>query len=1174
MKKLASLLCALLLLSSFAWAGQWVNLTPYTQPAEVKATASTDSRTLLDCQVNGYFQADISINGENFAFIGLEDESRIWIKGAPELPRLCRSIIIPDNALTQSRVVSSQYRDIPNIKIAPSKGHLLRTVNPSDVPFEFGSVYQRDAWYPENLVELREPYILRDLRGQVVEINAFQYNPVRQILRVYTNLTIEVVTVGVGGANVLVRTQDLSAMDPNYRFIYQRHFVNYFDDRYTPVDEIGPMLVITYDGFNSIAQELVDWKNQKGIPTTLVNVSTIGNNPTAIKSYIQNIYQSTGLTFVLLVGDHAQVQSPLLAGGGCDPTYSMLVGTDHYPELFVGRFSAETTQQALTQVQRTVEYEKIPQAGAAWYAKAIGIASNQGVGQGIYGLGDWQFMNLLRDRLLRYNFTQVDSVYDPWGTQAMISNYVNDGRSLINYCGHGSATSWGTTGFSNTQVNALVNDNKLPAITTVGCVVGTFTGTTCFCEAWLRAQHNGEPTGAVAHWGSSQNQSWAPPMYAQEEYVNLLIADDFHTFGGLCMNGAMKMIDETGGTGNTETDHWNIFGDPSLQLRTTAPTTLAVVHDNQINYGQPTFDVTVTGVQGALAALADGGTLLGYGYTNASGQAAIIITGQLPQGGYVALTVTSYNATPYIVQIPVVTAGPDLWPPLITHTPLTNTTSSGPYAVNATITDYSGVASATLYYNVNGGAYSQVAMTNPSANNWTGNIPGQPAGSTIGYYIRAVDASPQANAGNTPTYEFLVLAVIFSDNIESGAGAWTHSEISAGWADQWHISTENSHSVSHAWKFGDQSTANYANHADGGLLSQTITLGSDCELTFWHWIAAEASGTYPDSAYDGGVVEISHNGGPWSVLPVSPTYTHHIRATAGGGNPYTGPFTPGSPVFSGVGSTWTQISADLSAYVGDIQLRFRFGSDNSGNNEGWYIDDVLIIGLPGGSFPNVSVALVPFGTPIVIPAVGGSFSFNIAASNNESTAQTFDAWCMLTLPSGSSYGPVLGPINLTLAAGASINRDRTQNVPASAPSGAYVFNAYVGTYPGAIWDSDNFPFTKSATGDGAGVGDWANYGQAFPGESSGASSVASAPEEFIFRGVYPNPFNPTTALSYQLSAASHVNLRVYDTAGRLVAELVDGWRDAGSHSVAFDGTNLASGIYLYHLTAGSFDATG
>jgi len=63
----------------------------------------------------------------------------------------------------------------------------------------------------------------------------------------------------------------------------------------------------------------------------------------------------------------------------------------------------------------------------------------------------------------------------------------------------------------------------------------------------------------------------------------------------------------------------------------------------------------------------------------------------------------------------------------------------------------------------------------------------------------------------------------------------------------------------------------------------------------------------------------------------------------------------------------------------------------------------------------------------------------------------------------------------------------------------------------------------------------------------------------------PNPFNPTTVISFQLSAFGHVKLAVYDIAGRKVATLVDGYRDAGSHEVTFDGSGLASGIYLLSM---------
>jgi hypothetical protein len=72
---------------------------------------------------------------------------------------------------------------------------------------------------------------------------------------------------------------------------------------------------------------------------------------------------------------------------------------------------------------------------------------------------------------------------------------------------------------------------------------------------------------------------------------------------------------------------------------------------------------------------------------------------------------------------------------------------------------------------------------------------------------------------------------------------------------------------------------------------------------------------------------------------------------------------------------------------------------------------------------------------------------------------------------------------------------------------------------------------------------------------------------------WPNPFNPSTVLSYDIRAASFVFLRVYDTSGRWVTTLVNDRQSAGTHQVTFDGSGLASGIYLAKLEAGGMTIT-
>ncbi len=69
---------------------------------------------------------------------------------------------------------------------------------------------------------------------------------------------------------------------------------------------------------------------------------------------------------------------------------------------------------------------------------------------------------------------------------------------------------------------------------------------------------------------------------------------------------------------------------------------------------------------------------------------------------------------------------------------------------------------------------------------------------------------------------------------------------------------------------------------------------------------------------------------------------------------------------------------------------------------------------------------------------------------------------------------------------------------------------------------------------------------------------------------YPNPFNPSTVITYQIASAGRVTLKIYDVLGREVATLAEGQKAPGKYDVRFDAGNLSSGVYLYALTAGSF----
>jgi hypothetical protein len=656
---------ALFLAGLFSVTGTFARQSNATN--KIQLVSGTENESVIKFSMSNYDLEKVTTPWGEATIVNALNTTPILKKGAPNLPKFSTSVMIPDHAKMSVQIVSSKYIDYTNIEVAPSKGTLSRAINPGDVPYQKGVEYSTNSFFPNELVTLREPYIIRDFRGQTVLVNPFQYNPVTKTLRVYSEITVKVYQSGTDGDNAITRAALPGTIDEEFSYIYDHQFLNKIPvPQYAPVTEYGNMLIICYGAYMNAMKPFVDWKQREGIHVTLVDVATAGSTATAIKTYVANFYNSNGLSFLLLVGDAAQVPTTSLPTGDSDVGYGYIVGNDRYPDILTGRFSAESVAHVNTQVDRVLRYEKYPQPSLPFYKHAIGIGSDQGPGDD--NQYDWQQMRSIRSQLMSYTYTTVDELYDgnQGGVDASgnpssttVATALANGASLINYCGHGFQTGWGTSGFSNTGVDALNNTNAYPFIFSVACVNGDFSTGTCFAEAWLRATDNsGAPAGAIATIMSTINQNWNEPMEGQDE-MDTILCESYannikRTFGGITMNGCMKMNDAYGSSGMDMTDTWTIFGDPSVMVRTDVPVPMTVTHVATEFVGVTQLVVNCN-TNGALICVSLNGTILGTGFANAG--SVTITFPAVSSACTLDVTGTAYNKIPYMGTVQIGATG-------------------------------------------------------------------------------------------------------------------------------------------------------------------------------------------------------------------------------------------------------------------------------------------------------------------------------------------------------------------------------------------------------------------------------------------------------------------------------------------------------------------------------------
>ncbi len=595
------------------------------------------------------FDIFIQKNGiENFGKILIENYTSHNDFGSPAIPVTHKLIEIPQNAEIQINIISYD-EEIINLnelgfseKIFPRQAPISKSIKPEDLKFFFNKeIYKKDEFFSNELANIEVLGMMRGTQIGRLSISPFQYNPVKNILKVWNNLIVEVV----------FKNSDFSKTKELKRNFYSPYFSKTFENN---LDYHTKDLMTTYPikyviisdrMFEESLQPFIRWKEKKGfhVITAYTDEEEVGNTTNSIKTYLQSLYESSTIedpapSFVLFVGDVGQVPSwSGTTGSHVTDLYYCEYTDDFFPEVYYGRFSANNVDELEPQIEKTLQYEKYTMPDPSYLNDAVLVAGadasfapTHGNGQINYGVDNY-FNEEHGFNTNAYLYPESES-----SSSEIIQN-VSDGVGFGNYTAHCGPSGWSSPSFETFDLANLQNSDKYGLLIGNCCLSNKFEITECFGEALLRANKK----GAVGYIGASNNTTWdedfywsvgvraninANPIYNSE---NLGLYDcAFHenneemenwyiTQGQMIYSGNLAVT----ASGSSQTNYyWEIYhlmGDPSVMTYLTEPEILSISYNQATPVGTNNF--TVNTEANTYVAISFDGVLLDAKLSNESG---------------------------------------------------------------------------------------------------------------------------------------------------------------------------------------------------------------------------------------------------------------------------------------------------------------------------------------------------------------------------------------------------------------------------------------------------------------------------------------------------------------------------------------------------------------------------
>ncbi|HPR58525.1 MAG TPA: C25 family cysteine peptidase [Bacteroidales bacterium] len=608
-----------------------------------------------------------------------------WIGelGTPKLPASKKLIEIPFGAEVQVSVknyTTTEYnlQDYGiKLPVFPNQPSLRKDQEPSDVPFEYNEqIYKKDFFIEHEMASVEILGVLRGYRLARITVAPVSYNPAKNILKVFNDIEVEITFSNADAA--LTEYVKSSTWSPYFEVI-RNSLVNTMRNGYPNNPDLTKYpvkyLIVSPRMFETDLQPFIEWKTQKGFEIITGYTDEIGTSYAQIQSWVHDQYnQGTPAdpapSFVLFVGDTPQIPAETGSSSGkMTDLYYASVDGDYFPEMYYGRFSATNSAQLVTQINKTLYYEKYEFTDPTYLNGVTLIAGadatwNPNVGQPTVYYGTENYFNEAHGftNVYPYPASPYTGCYDPEKIAV----------SFINYTAHCSQTSWGDPNLSQSAVNAFINDGKYPLAIGNCCLAADFGYNECIGETWQR----GVNKGSVAYIGSSPSSYWFEDFYwavgafpiqgnnngyvpTYEETTwgafDAPFVSDYVTTGATVYVGNLAVTEvhiQGYPSHSSPIYYWqayNVLGDPSLVPYFTEGSENTVSHMPIVPIGMDYYEVTAEA--GSYVGISKDGVLHGSALVDETGIVEVPLEPIL-SGGQVDIVVTKPQRIPYIVQVP------------------------------------------------------------------------------------------------------------------------------------------------------------------------------------------------------------------------------------------------------------------------------------------------------------------------------------------------------------------------------------------------------------------------------------------------------------------------------------------------------------------------------------------